>query len=78
MADLKVISRTSVMQYRGARDIQQIGRALNVSHVLEGSVRRETGRIRLNAQLINVRNDTHVWAEAYDRDLEAVLQSRAK
>jgi len=73
VADLKVISRTSVMQYRGARDIQQIGRALNVSHVLEGSVRRETGRIRLNAQLINVRNDTHVWAEAYDRDLEAVF-----
>ena len=73
VADLKVISRTSVMQYRGARDVQQIGRALNVSHVLEGSVRRETGRIRLNAQLINVRNDTHVWAEAYDRDLEAVF-----
>jgi len=73
VADLKVISRTSVMQYRGARDTQQIGRALNVSHILEGSVRRETGRIRLNAQLINVRNDTHVWAEAYDRDLEAVF-----
>src|SRR5436190_3514928 len=69
VADLKIISRTSVMQYRGARNTQQIGRALNVSHVLEGSVRREAGRIHLNAQLIDTRTDTHVWAEEYDRDL---------
>src|SRR6266513_2048862 len=69
VADLKIISRTSVMPYRGARTTQQIGRALNVSHVLEGSVRREAGRIHLNAQLIDTRTDTHVWAEEYDRDL---------
>src|SRR6266487_3022851 len=69
VADLKTISRTSVMPYRGARNTQQIGRALNVSHVLEGSVRREAGRIHLNAQLIDTRTNTHVWAERYDRDL---------
>jgi TolB-like protein/Tfp pilus assembly protein PilF len=69
VADLKIISRTSVMPYRGARNTQQIGRALNVSHVLEGSVRREAGKIHLNAQLIDTRTDTHVWAEEYDRDL---------
>src|SRR5438874_6698877 len=69
VADLKVISRTSVMAYRGARNIRQIGEALHVSHVLEGSVRRNAGRFHLNMQLINTRTDTHVWAEEYDRDL---------
>src|SRR5438309_1542346 len=69
IADLKVISRTSVMSYRGTRDMRQIGRALNVSHVLEGSVRRQAGRIHVNTQLIDARTDTHVWAEEYDRDL---------
>src|SRR6266567_8866123 len=69
VADLKTISRTSVMPYRGARNTQQIGRALNVSHMLEGSVRREAGRIHLNAQLIDTRTDTHVWAEEYDGNL---------
>src|SRR5204863_9354722 len=72
-AELKVISRTSVMSYRGARNIQQIGRALNVSHVLEGSVRRNAGRIHLNTQLIDTRTDTHVWAEEYDRDLNDIF-----
>src|SRR5437762_8591280 len=57
------------MPFRCARNTQQIGRALNVSHVLEGSVRRDAGRIHLNAQLIDTRTDTHVWAEEYDRDL---------
>src|SRR5437763_2810516 len=69
IADLKVISRTSVMSYRGPRDMRQISRALNVSHVLEGSVRRQGGRIHVNTQLIDARTDTHVWAEEYDRDL---------
>ncbi len=69
VADLKVISRTSVMSYRGPRDMRQISRALNVSHVLEGSVRRQAGRIHVNTQLIDARTDTHVWAEEYDRDL---------
>ncbi len=67
IAGLKVISRTSVMQYRGARNTRQIGEALRVSYVLEGSVRRDHGRIHLNAQLIDTRTDTHVWAEEYDR-----------
>ena len=69
IADLKVISRTSVMDYRGKRNIRQIGDALRVSHVLEGSARRSGNRIHLNAQLIDTRTDIHVWAEEYDRDL---------
>jgi serine/threonine protein kinase len=69
IADLKVISRTSVMEYRGKRNIRQIGDALRVSHVLEGSARRSGDRLYLNAQLIDTRTDTHVWAEQYDRDL---------
>jgi serine/threonine protein kinase/tetratricopeptide (TPR) repeat protein len=69
IADLKVISRTSVMDYRGKRNMRQIGDTLRVSHVLEGSARRSGGRVHLNAQLIDTRTDTHVWAEEYDRDL---------
>src|SRR5438270_2927315 len=71
--DLKVISRTSVTSYRGPRDIRQIGRALNISHVLEGSVRRSSGRIYVNTQLIDTRTDSHVWAEEYDRDLNEIF-----
>jgi serine/threonine protein kinase/tetratricopeptide (TPR) repeat protein len=73
IADLKVISRTSVTSYRGARDMRQISRVLNVSHVLEGSVRRQSGKIHVNTQLIDARTDTHVWAEEYDRDLNDVF-----
>jgi TolB-like protein/Flp pilus assembly protein TadD len=69
IGDLKVISRNSVMEYRGKRNMRQIGDALRVSHVLEGSARRSGDRIHLNAQLIDTRSDTHVWAEEYDRDL---------
>jgi serine/threonine protein kinase/tetratricopeptide (TPR) repeat protein len=69
IADLKVISRTSVMDYRGKRNLRQIGNDLRVSHVLEGSVRRAGMHLRVNAQLIETRTDTHVWAEQYDRDL---------
>jgi serine/threonine-protein kinase len=69
IADLKVISRTSVMAYRGTQNVHDIGQALRVSHVLEGSARRNGNRIHLNAQLIDTRSDTHVWAEQYDRDL---------
>src|SRR5207249_3022812 len=69
IADLKVISRTSVMEYRGKRNVRQIGNVLRVSHVLEGSARRSGDRIHLNAQLIDTRTDTHVWAEEYDRGL---------
>ena len=69
IADLKVISRTSVMDYRGKRNVRQIGNELRVSHVLEGSVRRTGTHLHLNAQLIDTRTDTHVWVEQYDRDL---------
>jgi TolB-like protein/Flp pilus assembly protein TadD len=69
IGDLKVISRTSVMEYRGKRNVRQIGDALRVSHVLEGSVRRAGTHLHLNAQLIDTRTDTHVWVEQYDRDL---------
>ncbi len=73
VANLKVISHNSVAKYRGARNTQEIGRALNVAYVLEGSVRRETGRIHLNAQLIDTRTDAHVWAQEYDRALNDVF-----
>jgi serine/threonine protein kinase/tetratricopeptide (TPR) repeat protein len=69
IAALKVISRTSVMDYRGQRNMRQIGNELRVSHVLEGSVRRIGTHLHLNAQLIDTRTDTHVWVEQYDRDL---------
>jgi TolB-like protein/tRNA A-37 threonylcarbamoyl transferase component Bud32/Tfp pilus assembly protein PilF len=68
IADLKVISRTSVMEYRGKRNLRQIGNDLRVSHVLEGSVRRIGTRFHMNAQLIDTRTDAHVWVEQYDRD----------
>ena len=64
--DLKVISRTSVMQYRGEPNMREIGTALGVSHALQGSVRKSGKQLHLNAQLIDTRTDTHVWAEQYD------------
>jgi TolB-like protein/Tfp pilus assembly protein PilF len=70
IADLKVISRTSVMGYRGKHNTRQIGDELGVSHVLEGSVRKVGAWLHINAQLINARTDSHVWAEEYDRDLK--------
>ena len=75
IADLKVISRTSVMQYktRGERNLREIGQQLGVAHVLEGSVQRAGNRIRVNAQLINARTDAHLWAQTYDRDLADVF-----
>jgi TolB-like protein/Tfp pilus assembly protein PilF len=72
--ELKVISRTSVMQYRGnAPNIRDIGKALGVSTVLEGSVRRSGNRVRVNVQLIDAETDEHVWANDYDRDLTDVF-----
>src|SRR6266700_392719 len=65
IAELKVISRTSVMQYRGKQDVHQVGDALRVSHVLEGTVRRSGGKVHVNAQLVNTRTDAGVWAEQY-------------
>ena len=73
IANLKVISRTSVMQYRGKQDTHEIGKALHVSHVLEGSARKTGAWLHINAQLIDTRTDTHVWAGQYDRDLKDVF-----
>ena len=75
IADLKVISRTSVMQYKDnvGRNLPEIAQALKVAHVLEGSVQRSGNRVRVSAQLIDARNDTHIWAEKYDRDLADVF-----
>ncbi len=78
IADLKVISRTSVMQYRGKRNMRRIGDELRVSHVLEGSVRKTGTRLHMNAQLIDTRTDTHVWAEEYDRDFADVFAIQSK
>src|SRR5881398_944635 len=78
IADLKVISRTSVMEYRGKRNVRQIGDTLRVSHVLEGSARRSGDRIHSNAQLIDTRTDTHVWAEQYDRGLNDLFAIQAE
>jgi|GEM_PF-124291 len=75
IADLKVISRTSVMQYKASesRNLREIGKALGVAHVLEGSVQRIANKVRVNAQLIDARNDAHVWAQTYTRDLADVF-----
>jgi tetratricopeptide (TPR) repeat protein len=71
---LRVISRTSAMQYKGARkSIRQIARELNVDALLEGSVVRSGERIRINAQLIHAATDHHLWAESYERDYRDVL-----
>ena len=78
IADLKVISRSSVMEYRVKRNVRQIGNDLRVSHVLEGSVRRAGTHLRLNAQLIDTRSDTHVWAEQYDRDLDDLFSIQSE
>lgn len=74
IGDLKVISRTSVMPYRGKeKNVREIGKALGVSTILEGSVRKSGNRVRVNVQLINAVNDEHIWAEDYDRNLTDVF-----
>ena len=75
IADLKVISRTSAMQYKSgvARNLREIGQQLGVAHVVEGSVQRAANKIRVNAQLIDARTDAHLWAQTYDRDLADVF-----
>ncbi|HEY2103909.1 MAG TPA: adenylate/guanylate cyclase domain-containing protein [Chthoniobacterales bacterium] len=75
IADLKVISRTSVMQYKtGApRNLRKIGEELGVAHLLEGSVQRAANKVRVNAQLIDARSDAHQWAENYDRPIDDVF-----
>ena len=73
--DLKVTSRTSVMTYRGtgARNLREIGKALGVAHILEGSVRREGHRVKVSVQLIDARDDHHLWAENYNRTISDAL-----
>src|SRR5438270_489213 len=78
IGDLKVISRTSVMEYRGKPNLRQIGNDLRVSHVLEGSVRRAGTVLHMNAQLIDTRTDTHLWAEEYDRDVNDLFAIQAE
>src|SRR6266496_3655525 len=75
VADLKVISRTSVIKYKSGpeRNLREIAKTLGVSHVVEGSVQRAGGRVRVSAQLIDARNDAHLWAEHYDRDVADVF-----
>jgi TolB-like protein/cytochrome c-type biogenesis protein CcmH/NrfG len=75
IADLKVISRTSVMQYKDAatRNLREVSQALGVANVLEGSVQRIANKVRVNAQLIDARNDAHLWAQTYTRDLADVF-----
>ncbi len=73
IAAFKVISRTSVMQYRGDRNMREIGHALRVSHVLEGSVRKTGAGLHGNANLIDIRTDSHVWAKQYDGDLKELF-----
>jgi len=74
IGDLKVISRTSVMPYRATQsNAREIGKALGVGTILEGSVRRVGNRVRVNVQLINAENDQHIWAEDYDRELTDVF-----
>ena len=75
IADLKVISRTSVMQYKSdvARNLREIGQQLGVAHIVEGSVQRSGNRVRVNAQLLDARTDGQLWAQTYDRDLADVF-----
>jgi TolB-like protein/Flp pilus assembly protein TadD len=80
-AALKVISRTSVMQYREAgrpRNLREIGKALGVAYALEGTVRRSGSKVRVTAQLIDARSDAHVWAEQYDRQVADVFDLQSE
>src|SRR5262249_54776419 len=75
IADLKVISRSSVMQYKSgvARNLRKVGEELGVAHVVEGSVQRAANKVRVNVQLIDAHNDAHLWAQTYDRDVADVF-----
>jgi TolB-like protein/Tfp pilus assembly protein PilF len=83
VSDLKVISHTSARQYKSGiqRNLREIGHQLGVAYIVEGSVQRAGDRLRINAQLIDARTDTHVWAETYDRtaaDLFAIQSELAE
>jgi len=75
ISDLRVISRTSVMQYRGRpTNLRDIGKALGVSNILEGSVRRNGNKLRVTAQLVNVADGSNLWSERYDREIEDIFE----
>ncbi len=79
VADLKVISRTSVQQFRtGARNLRLIAESLGVAHILEGTVRRAGNRVRVNAQLINARTEAQVWGESFDRELTDLFKLQSE
>jgi TolB-like protein/Tfp pilus assembly protein PilF len=78
ISELRVISHTSVMHYRGNQDPRKVGKALGVLHLLDGTVRRYGGKVHVNARLVNARTGTHVWAEEYDRDLNEVFAIEAE
>ena len=80
VSDLRVISRTSAMQYKNAaaRNLRQIGKELGVAHVVEGTVQRVGNRVRVSAQLIDARTDTHIWAEHYDTELPDVFRIQSE
>jgi TolB-like protein/cytochrome c-type biogenesis protein CcmH/NrfG len=79
IAELRVVSRTSVMEYRGTtKKIRQIGQELGVAWLLEGSVQRQGNKVRVTGQLINAHTDEHVWAQSYDRDLTDVFAIQAE
>ena len=72
--ELRVIARTSSFSFRGETvKVADIARELNVNHVLEGSVRRDDNRVRITAQLVDARSDTHIWSETYDRELDDIF-----
>ena len=74
IGDLRVTARTSLMGYKGTtKKVTEIGRELGVAHILEGSVRKSGDRVRITVQLIGARNDQHLWAESYDRELTDVF-----
>jgi TolB-like protein/class 3 adenylate cyclase/Tfp pilus assembly protein PilF len=74
IADLKVISRTSVQHYKSApQNLPEIARQLGVAHILEGSVQKSGDAVRVNVQLIRAANDSHIWADIFDRKLTDIL-----
>jgi serine/threonine protein kinase/tetratricopeptide (TPR) repeat protein len=80
IAQLKVISRTSVMQYRAdnKRDLRQVASALGVANVLEGTVRRDGNHVRVSTELVDARNDNTIWADSYDRDLTNIFSIQSE
>ena len=75
--DLKVVARTSAFQFKGEKnDMRAVGQALNATHLIEGSVRKDGDRVRITAQLIEVGKGTHLWSENYDRQLSDIFATQ--